>query len=201
MYKLMCAVLGVFIVVTSGCWFSNAPAKPKLSPDEAGRQALEEYDSDGDGFISEEEAASSPGVASAFAKIDTNGDKQLSAQEIADRINYYKSSTSWVINGQVRIEYRGRPLPGAMVTFDPEPFLGASFQVCSGETDTRGEAFITGQDSQIPGIFLGFYRVRVTKEVNGKELLAPKYNTETILGFEANNDVPEVPDVPVFKLR
>jgi len=200
-YKLMFAGLAVFIVVLSGCWFSNAPGKPNLSPDSSAKQALEEYDSDGDGLISEEEAASSPGVMSAFAKIDANRDKQLSAQEIADRITYYKSSTSWVINGQVRIEYRGRPLEGATVIFEPEPFLGASFQICSGETDSRGEAFITGQESQIPGVFLGFYRVRVNKEVNGTELLSPKYNTETILGFEANNDVPEVPDVPVFKLK
>ena len=81
---------------------------------------------------------------------------------------------------------------GATVTFDPEEFLGASFQPCSGVTDDRGEVFISRPGSQIPGIYLGFYRVRITKEkANGDEMIPAKYNTETTLGFEANNDVPD----------
>ena len=97
-------------------------------------------------------------------------------EEIQERIVYYTTSTSWVINGNCRILYRNRPLEGATVTFEPESFLGPSFQECSGVTNERGEAFITRDNSEIAGIYLGFYRVRVTKEkANGKELLPAKY--------------------------
>jgi hypothetical protein len=99
-----------------------------------------------------------------------------------------------VINGTCKVTYKNRPLEGATVTFDPETFLGPSFQPCSGETDERGEAFVTRQadPDAIAGIYLGFYRVRITKDKkNGEELLPAKYNTETTLGFEANNDVPD----------
>lgn len=181
------------ISLTIGC-SSRAPSKPELTPTESAATALEEYDADGDGAISEEEAKDAPGLLAAFAKIDKDGDGTVTAQEIEERIIYYQTSTSWVINGTCRILYRNRPLEGATVTFDPEPFLGPSFKPCTGETDERGDAFITREadPDAVPGIYLGFYRVRVTKEKEkGGEMISAKYNTETILGFEANNDVPD----------
>jgi hypothetical protein len=199
MWRLL-AVAAVMVLLVGCGRFAKSPGKPALSPEKSAEQAMQEYDSDGNGSISVEEAAASPGLTAAFEKIDKSADGELSAQEIVDRINYYKNATSWVINGQIRIIHKRRPLVGATVTFEPEPFLGPSFKVCSGVTDDRGEAFIKGDDA-LPGIYLGFYRVKVNKEVNGKEILPAKYNEETELGFEANNDVPEIPDMINFELK
>ena len=70
--------------------------------------------------------------------------------------------------------------------------------------DDSSAVFKANQDTAIEGIFLGFYRVRITKEKkNGSEMLAAKYNTETTLGFEANNDVPDQAnyDIIEYKLK
>lgn len=179
-------------LVSHGCFGVRAPEKPELSPAESAATALQEYDSDGDSLISEEEAESAPGLLAAFKKVDADSDGQLSADEIERRINYYKTATSWVVPGQCKILYRGKPLPNANVEFEPEALLGASFQPCSGVTDDQGIANISRPGADIQGIFLGFYRVRITKEKkNGEEMLKAKYNTETTLGFEATNDTPD----------
>ena len=183
---------GLGIALMAGC-SGRAPARPELTPDESGAKAIEEYDADANGSISKEEAEAAPGLLAAFDKIDSDGDGEATAEEIASRIVYYQTSTSWVINGTCKVTYRRRPLPGATVVFEPESFLGPSFYPCTGETDERGEAFITRDAPEsVPGIYLGFYRVRITKEKkNGSEMLPAKYNEETTLGFEANNDVPD----------
>lgn len=189
---LLFAAFNFALVFGLGC-SSRAPSKPELSPSESATTAIEEYDEDGNGSISEEEAEAAPGLLAAFAKIDTDGDGEATAAEIENRIVYYQTSTSWVINGTCKVTYKRRPLENATVIFEPESFLGPSFHPCSGTTDQRGEAFITRDaPDSIAGIYLGFYRVRITKEKdNGKELIPEKYNAETTLGFEANNDVPD----------
>ena len=186
----LCCLALVLLVV--GCNFTPRPEKPDLSPTESAEQAIEEYDTNGDSLISEDEAEAAPGLLAAFQKIDSDGDEQLSKEEIEARIVYYKTATTWVINGSCRVTFKRRPLPDATVVFEPESFLGASFQPCSGVTNERGEAFISREGSEIKGIYLGFYRVRITKEKpRGGEMIPARYNTETTLGFEANNDVPD----------
>lgn len=39
---------------------------------------------------------------------------------------------------------------------------------------------------------LGLYRVKISKLVNGKEIVPPKYNEQTILGQELAGDVPGI---------
>ena len=46
----------------------------------------------------------------------------------------------------------------------------------------------------------GFYRVRISKVVDGKETVPAKYNTETILGHEEADDIPGVRFIE-FKLQ
>jgi hypothetical protein len=39
---------------------------------------------------------------------------------------------------------------------------------------------------------LGLYKVKISKKVNGKELIPAKYNEATVLGQEVAPDVPDV---------
>lgn len=166
--------------------------RPELTPAESSAKAIDQYDSDGDGAISEEEAEAAPGLAKAFPKIDKDSDGEITAEEIEARIVYYQTATSYVVPGSCKVTYKRKPLAGANVTFEPEEFLGPSFKPCVGVTDPTGAVFVTDPNGDLPGIYVGFYRVRISKEKeNGDEMIPAKYNTETILGFEANNDVPD----------
>jgi hypothetical protein len=183
-------ILGLFFVSCSGCFFgASGPDKPAFDPAGSAEQALATYDTNSDGAIDDEEVEASPGLKAAFKNIDKDGDGNLTAEEIAARISYYKSAPTTIIQGMTRVKYKRRLLEGATVTFEPEEFLGEAFSVCSGVTNEDGIASIKGHDAGFPGIYLGFYRVRITKEVKGKELLPAKYNEETELGYEAQDDM------------
>jgi hypothetical protein len=195
-------ILFTLSVASFGCSrYPTAPTRPSLIPGAASQQALESYDTNEDGQIDVEEAKASPGLTQAFIRIDSNGDQALSADEIADRIRYYKSAATTIISGGVEVTFAGRPLPGARVTFEPEPFLGAAFTDCSGVTDAGGITSLEGPDADFPGIYLGMYRVRISKETKGKEIVPEKYNKQTTLGYEAADDIPLVSRGILFNLE
>ena len=132
---------------------------------------------------------------------DPDKDGSITADEIARRIKYYKSAPVRVVSGSIRVLKKGKPLEGATVTFEPETFLGEDFQPCSGVTDDLGDTFISRENAEFPGIYLGFYRVRVSKIVKGKETIAKAYNTESTIGFESAADLPMVSNVPTFNVK
>ena len=181
------------VFVCCGCCSKPAvgPEPAPFDPEESGRLALSEYDKDGSGGISKEEAAASPSLASAFARIDKNADGQISKAESVERVEYLLNSLSRIITGSTEVTLDGKPLMGATVTLEPEPFMGQAFKPVSGITDERGNTLLSGHHEKFPGIFLGYYRVRISKEVNGKETLPARYNTESELGYEAADDVDE----------
>jgi hypothetical protein len=178
-----------------------APSRPTLDPTEAAQQALTSYDANGDGMIDESESADSPGLTEAFSRIDKDQDGAISAAEMAERIDYYKTAATTIVNGGVEVNVAGCPLAGATVTFEPESFLGASFSNCSGVTNVEGRASLKGPDAKFPGIYLGMYRVRISKQAKGKEVVPAQFNTETILGHEAADDIPSVSKGITYPLK
>lgn len=195
------AVGSLMVWCSSGCSrFPAAPEKPEISPREAGRAAIAEYDTNSDGNLDGTELKQSPPLQVAKERIDTNGDGLITAEEITNRINYWSDCGVIVMSGSVRITLDGKPLQGATVTFEPEKFLGPGFVPCKAVTDQSGDAYVEGPDPQYPGIYLGLYRVKVSKVVGGRETIPSRYNTETELGFEATNDVPGVGNIE-FHLR
>ena len=98
---------------------------------------MKTYDANSDGGIDEDEVAASPGLKEAFANIDADGDGTLTGEEIETRVRYYKTAPTTIISGATRVTYKRRPIPGARVVFEPEPFLGADFKVCEGTTERK----------------------------------------------------------------
>lgn len=184
-----------------GCNYRARPDRPDFSPKQSAADALKAYDVNSDGGLSETEVAGSPGVVAAFPRIDVDGDKQLSPDEIANRVRYYRKAGVAVVNGSTQVFYRGKPLDGATITFEPEAFLGSEFQPCSGTTDEYGQTYLSREAAEFPGLYLGFYRVHISKVVKGKEMVPAKYNTESTLGFEAADDIPDVKNVIRFDLN
>jgi len=179
-------------LVWCGCSCSRAPDAPDLSPGAAGKKAVAEYDTNADDQLDEDELEACPSLLWAFDRIDTDQDGFLTAAEITHRIESWQDSGTIMMGGSVQVTLDGKPLPDATVTFEPEEFLGSGLKTCRGTTDAAGSTILTGSHEEIPGIYLGFYRVRISKLVDGKETLPAKFNTETELGREVADDVPGV---------
>lgn len=187
------------LAITMGC--QKGPMGPKFNPKKSAQLAIEQYDKDGDGALDETEIAACPGLVCAAPRVDKDEDGRITEDEIVRRIKYYKSAPVRVVSGSIKVMKRGKPLEGATVTFEPETFLGEDFQPCSGVTDEYGGGFIDREGSEYPGIFLGMYRVRVSKVVKGKESISKEFNTESTLGYESAADIPMVFDVPTFSVK
>ena len=187
----------------SGCCnrLPQGPDRPAFDAASSGQQAVSLYDKDSNGQISLEEAKACPALEMAFPRVDKNADSALSAAEIADRITYFQTADTTIITGATEVKLGDTPLSGATVTFEPESFMGPEFKPCTGVTDEQGIAYVSGHDAKFPGIYLGFYRVRISKEVEGKETVPARYNSESELGYEATDDIPEINNIIQFHLE
>lgn len=179
------AHLLLFFFCLSGC--SDAPERvhpPSVDANAAGLAAIEEYDADGDGRIGADELKRAPSLHSAMANLDTDGDGAVSAEEVAARIRKWQEAKVGLITGvSCQVTYKGRPLAGATVIFEPEKFLGDSVKACAGTTSKRGRTGLRIPDAphKIPGGSPGFYRIKITSP---HVEIPAKYNTQTILGCE-----------------
>jgi len=187
--KRLFAVLACVLAVSCSRLPSRIPM-PKLDPATAATEAIALYDQDGDGALSADELEASSGLKSAAAMIDFDQDKQLSADEIETRIAAWLESQQALLVLPCEVRFRGQPLEGAMVRFIPDPFLGEAAKPASAVTDQYGVANVVHApedrpDPEFPqGVGVGFYRVEISKEVDGKERLKKKYNSESTLGQE-----------------
>ncbi len=202
-------VVGLAAAPIASC--SNAPGRveaPSIDARGSANQALELYDADGDGFLAAEELDKVPGLKAALATLDTDHDGKVSAAEIADRIRSWQGSQIGIARVLCSVTMDGRPLADATVTFEPETFLGSEIQAGSGPTDTIGAAYPRIPKDKRPtpdtppGLQLGFYRVKVSKLVNGKESIPAIYNEHTTLGQQIAPDDPALIKQKIeFKLK
>ena len=194
---LLLAMVG--LVASGGC--SGGPSRivpPSISASGSAKRAMEMYDTDGNGLLSEAELAKAPALRAAIKTLDTDGDGKVSEDEIATRIRSWQASRAGISSVLCYVTLNGRLLPNATVTFEPEPFLGGEIQTASGVTNFNGVAspYIPKENrpspDMPPGLQLGFYKVRVSKIVNGKETIPSRYNSETVLGQQVANDDPAI---------
>ncbi len=182
----LCAVL----IAASGCSGRPGRLPPPGIPAEAGQEAVTKYDANGNGAIDGDELSKVPALKATLARVDKNGDGQVSAEEVDERIAAWQKSKLAITRSIVTVRRNGRPLAGATITIVPESFLGPSVKSATGITDATGSASL--QISSNPderGVHLGFYRVKVTKpDAGGKEQIPARFNSETTLGAEIIGD-------------
>ena len=195
--ELTLAALAGGLLLWGGC--SSGPSRvqpPAIDADDAGEQAMELYDKDGDGFLAGAELDESPGIKAAMETIDGDKDGKVTADEIAERVKAWQATGVGVLTTNSKFTLDGRPLAGAEITFAPEPFLGDNIKTAVGETDNSGSALGTVPKEQRPtpdtppGFQPGLYRIRVSKKVGGKETIPAKYNEQTTLGQQYSTDDP-----------
>jgi len=187
------------LTALAGC--SSGPGRvtaPSISASGAASEAMSLYDKDGDGFIAAAELDAVPGIKAAMETVDADKDGKVSESEISDRIAAWQNTGIGVMAIKAGFTLNGSPLTNAMVTLEPESFLGDDIQAGVGEIDSSGTALISipkdrrpAKDTP-PGVQLGFYRVKVSKMANGQETVPAKYNAETTLGQQVSPDDPAI---------
>lgn len=188
-------VLSMLLATALGCDRGPAPVRPpRIDAKRASLEAMKRYDSDGDGFLSGSELDQASGVKAAMATVDTDQDGKVTAAEIEARIKSWQESRAGISSILCYVTLDGESLMDATVTFEPEPFLGSEIQTAVGITNSAGAVAPAIPLERRPtpdtpeGLQLGFYKIRISKLKNGKELLPGRYNTETILGQQVAND-------------
>jgi hypothetical protein len=155
--------LGILVcLLYVGC--QDRPARvpaPSWDPQGISSRAIEQLDTNSDSTIDADEAKKAPGLAAGLARIDMNGDRQMSAEEIGSRIELYKKLGTGLISQSFVVLVNGRPLPGARVDFVPEEFLGGVIKTATGEADSSGLVIPQTIEQNIPAMQVGFYQVKV----------------------------------------
>lgn len=190
--RLRLSAAALTVGIAGGCTGAPAVEAPDVDPAAAASAALDAYDQNGDKALGGEELDRVPSIATFLAEYDKDGDKRVSEQELVDRFGrlfavagFSKASCMVMLNN--------RPLPGAEIVFEPEPFLGDGFQVARGTTDPEGKAKLAVPNEQLPeanrrlggGLFNGLYKVSVS---HPQAKIPEAYQGDaTILGWEVSS--------------
>jgi hypothetical protein len=177
------------VTLVSGCSSGQERVKPpRIDRRSAASQAIELYDTNHDGKLSKEELAKCPGVLISFDGYDTNHDKFIDQEEILDHLTHLLRNGTGATQLACNVSYQGKPLAGAKIVFEPEPYLGTDIQPAEGATNSYGAAELGMPPDKAPAalknmklIQYGTFKVRITHPTIG---IPAKYNTETTLGYE-----------------
>jgi EF hand len=178
-------LIGCVLAVSAGC-SSKIESIPPPSYDAAAivQAALAQMDKNKNGQIDGSELDACPALKRALAAIDKNGDKAISAAELQQRVELY--ARQGLISLSCTVTLDGRPLDGATVTFEPEPFMGPALKPATAVTDKDGVVGTFQVDGKsATSIPAGLYRIKVTKEGT---TIPPRFNTDTTLGREVVNE-------------
>jgi hypothetical protein len=177
-------------ILSTGCSGGPSRLSPPSVNSGAGESAIQKYDANKDGLLSNDELAKSPGLRIAAARIDANNDRMINAEEINNRISRWRESRLALSSMNARVRLNGAPVQNANITLVPDDILGPAVKSASGTTDADGFAtVIVSSNPDENGVHLGFYRIEITKKVDGKETIPTRYNEKSELGVEVAHDV------------
>ena len=176
------------VLISFGC--SGTPSRvhaPSIDADAAGKAAMEQYDTNKDGKVAGDELRAAPSLQAALGKLDMDGDRAVSAEEVTARIQAWQKSKTGLMPVTCTVIFQGRPLGGATVVFEPEAFLGGNVKACQGTTNQQGRASMKIPDSEdnYPGGAPGLYVIKIT---SSNAQIPAKYNTQSVLGAEVADD-------------
>jgi hypothetical protein len=172
---------------SQGC--NRSPARiaaPNIDPQQTGAAAVAAYDRDGDGQLSKAELKRCPALLASLALYDTNKDEKIDAEEIAARLKSWEATRVGITAAPFIVRLDGRPLAGATVILEPEPFLEGVLMPASAETNASGFAGPSMAAENLPkgvrfGVQPGIYKIRLTHPT---QRIAAKFNEQTELGLE-----------------
>jgi len=187
----------LFVVCTIGCTGGTERVKPpRINVSASATQAMELYDTDHDGKLSKEELVKCPGILISLEGYDTNQDKAVDEEELRTHLGHLLRNGTGATQLACSVIYQGKPLSGAKVVLEPEPYLGNDIQSAEGVTSGYGAADVGMPPEKAPAalknmklIQYGTFKVRITHPTIN---IPAKYNTETTIGYETIPGQPTV---------
>lgn len=193
------ALVAACLLPCGGCGLHPPRAEaPSWDPEEMAESAVAQLDASGDGLIDKQEVADSPGLADAFAVVDSDQDGQISQEELASRLQLYEDLKTAFVRTSVEVRLDGRPLRDAYVKLIPEDFQNGCLVVASGQTNSLGRVAPRSEGKPFPAMQPGFYRVELYRDASGAEPIAVKQQ----LGLESSpQSRPDRVDVVVLNFK
>jgi hypothetical protein len=187
----------ILILVAAGC--SRSPERfkaPKVDATTAAGAAVERYDANGDGLLSKQELAKCPAILGKLSAYDRNGDSSVDKAEIEHQLSQLLKHGTGGTQLSCLVTYKKKPLGGAEVVLEPEPYLGSEVQTARGTTNGSGSAqlaipaeYLPSHLQRMKAVHYGTFKVRIT---HPSISIPAKYNTETELGYETEIGNPMV---------
>lgn len=176
----------------------SGPSPPPLS--RCADHALHALDRNGDGQLDRAELEACPAILNALEKYDLNRDGRVSREELAQRFRLFCRERPATKSVTFQVLLEDKPLIGATVRLEPEPFLGPRCKPAEGLTDTMGITTPRTPELGLGGVYCGLYRIVISwKDSEGRERLPQRYNTATTLGQEISPDLP--PAIIILRLN
>jgi hypothetical protein len=180
---LLCAPIG------TGCGGApDAFEAPVVATAAAAAEAIELYVRDRSGALSREELRHCPGILTKLTAYDANVDGAVSQREIESRLGELFEHGAGGTQLNILVTFQGRPLAGADIVLEPEPYLGDGVQPATGKTNGSGAAqmgipaaYLPSHLQRLKAVHYGTYKVRVT---HASTLIPEKYNVKTEIGYE-----------------
>jgi EF hand len=200
--------IGACLVSAMAIWgegCSHSPSRiaaPHIDPERTGAAVIAAYDRDGDGKLSKLELKKCPALLASLAAYDTNKDDKIDAEEIAARLKSWEATRVGITAAPLIIRLDGRPLVGATVLLEPEPFLEGTLMPASAETNASGFAGLSMAAENLPkgvrsGVQPGLYKIRLKHPT---QRIPAKFNEETEIGLEVQ-PLYDIFNPPVLDLK
>jgi hypothetical protein len=157
---------------------------PQYEPSKAAQLVFDNCDANKDGQLAKAELDRYVSLRTAFEEIDKNADKSLSTEELENRINEIVADRVGSMSVACVVLKGSQPVPGVTVRFIPEDFVADVIVGAKGETTESGLAIMASEDPLVPGVSAGFYRVEISRQVNGRETIPAKFNSKSQYGEE-----------------
>lgn len=197
---MWCRPLGLVVIGTLvGCQFPADSGSLRSPADRSAAAAISALDTDGNGVLDRREVKACPDLLNAWDLYDQDRDGYLTHQELVQRFRTFCRGRppSKSVTFQVLLD--DKPLVGADVRLEPEPFVAQYAKPALGLTDTMGLTSPRTPELGLGGVYCGLYRILISwKDADGREQLPPRYNIETTLGQEISPDLP--PAIIVLRL-
>jgi hypothetical protein len=184
------------LLLAGGALFAGCSGKPpalhppEIDPQAASQNAMQLYDTSGDGQIDQSELKAAPELIATQEEIDADQNGNLTVQELSGFMQrQFIDAGAGAVRLKCVVLLDNQPLAGAQVTFEPAEFFDAGvLKTARGETDGFGAANISVAPDELPdtraGVIPGLYVIRVSKLDHGKERVPEKYNVASELGGE-----------------
>jgi hypothetical protein len=165
------------LLILSGC--QQGPqrvAAPSWDPPALAERIMSQFDKNGDAKLDAAELKAAPGLAAGARFIDQDKDGALATTEIEARFQHFRDMKLGLRSQSYRLTYKGRPVPDAEVVFSPESYLEGVIEPARGITDPGGMVTPQTEGQKLPGVRVGYYRVRVT---SSRAKIPARYSSPT----------------------